>query len=60
MCRRGARARQPCADIHRAARDSTLGAAYMLDSVTPSARHSYWQPQFIDADTFMAFGCVIT
>jgi hypothetical protein len=34
---------------------------YMLDSTTPSARHSYWQPQFIDAtNTFMAFGCVNT
>jgi hypothetical protein len=34
---------------------------YMLDSITPSARHSFWQPQVIDAtDTFMAFGCVTT
>ena len=34
---------------------------YMLDGVTPSARHSYWQPQFIDAtDTFMGLGCVNT
>lgn len=34
---------------------------YMLDGTTPNARHSFWQPQFIDAtDTFMAFGCVST
>jgi len=34
---------------------------YMLDGITPNARHSYWQPQFIDAtNTFMAFGCVNT
>jgi len=31
--------------------------AYMKDG-TPNARHSYWQPQFIDStDTFMTFGC---
>lgn len=36
-------------------------AAYMLDGRTPSARHSYWSPQFIDAkNRFMVFGCAIT
>jgi hypothetical protein len=36
-------------------------APYLLDGVSPSARHSYWQPQFIDAQNkFMAFGCVNT
>lgn len=31
--------------------------AYMKDG-TPNARHSYWQPQFVDStDTFMTFGC---
>ena len=36
-------------------------AAYMLDGKTPSARHSYWSPQFIDAkNKFMVFGCAIT
>jgi hypothetical protein len=36
-------------------------AAYMLDGRTPSARHSYWSPQFIDAkNKFMVFGCAIT
>ena len=31
--------------------------AYNKDD-KPNARHSYWQPQFIDADNeFMAFGC---
>jgi len=36
-------------------------APYMLDGKTPSARHSYWSPQFIDAkNKFMVFGCAIT
>jgi hypothetical protein len=39
----------------------TPSQPYMLDGITPNARHSYWQPQFIDAtNTFMAFGCVNT
>ena len=34
---------------------------YLRDGVTPSARHSYWSPQFIDRQNkFMAFGCVNT
>ena len=35
--------------------------AYMRDGVAPNARHSYWQPQFIDASNrLMTFGCVNT
>ncbi|MEP6997739.1 MAG: hypothetical protein ABI900_08825, partial [Betaproteobacteria bacterium] len=36
-------------------------APYQLDGLTPNARHSYWSPQFIDAQNkFMVFGCAIT
>jgi hypothetical protein len=36
-------------------------AAYTLDGMAPTARHSYWSPQFIDANNrFMVFGCAIT
>jgi hypothetical protein len=39
------------------AKGGSAPTAYMKDG-TPNARHSYWQPQFINAtDTFMAFGC---
>jgi hypothetical protein len=38
---------------------TSVQSAYMLDNLSPISRHSYWGPQFIDAqDTFMAFGCV--
>jgi len=34
---------------------------YMIDGVTPNARHSYWTPQFVDSQNkFMVFGCVNT
>jgi hypothetical protein len=34
---------------------------YMRDGIAPNARHSYWQPQFIDAaNRLMTFGCVNT
>jgi hypothetical protein len=34
---------------------------YMRDGVAPNARHSYWQPQFVDASNrLMTFGCVNT
>lgn len=36
-------------------------APYMLDGRTPSARHSYWSPQFVDSkNRFMVFGCAVT
>jgi hypothetical protein len=39
------------------AKAASAPTAYMKDG-TPNARHSYWQPQFIDStDTFMTFGC---
>jgi hypothetical protein len=40
--------------------DATSQAiAYMRDGVSPVARHSYWQPQFIDkSNTLMVVGCV--
>lgn len=37
---------------------NAVSHAYKADGVTPNARHSYWQPQFIDAtNTFYAIGC---
>src|SRR5439155_17763103 len=31
---------------------------YLKDGVTPNARHSYFQPQFVDSQNkFYAFGC---
>ena len=40
---------------------NTPPTPYMRDGTTPCSRHSYWSPQFIDAqDKLMVFGCVNT